>query len=345
MAHKRPICIGAGLVALDVILNGSPKTIPKISVGGSCGNVLSILSFLNWESMPIARLADNQATGELLADMDRWHMNLRFLKINHEGSTPIIIHRILKDREGKPVHRFEFRDPESKDWLPNFKGITINFAKEIVQSDVKADVFYFDRMNPGTLELAEYFRNKGTLIFFEPSSIKDEKLFLKCVALSHVVKFSGDRINDYQQRFPEAQTDLEIITLGKNGLSYRSKRSHSKTWKTIKPFILDNVIDAAGAGDWCSAGIISKIGIGGFNTLNKAKISQIKEALNYGQILGSLNCIFDGARGLMYQFNKAKISTLVKKTDTAKPRKVPDFAIPTESLIDISKQIQISELY
>ena len=83
MIRKKPICIGTGLVALDVILNGSPKTLPKLSVGGSCGNVLSILAFLDWKSLPIARLANNLATKELLTDFNRWNINDKFLKINN----------------------------------------------------------------------------------------------------------------------------------------------------------------------------------------------------------------------------------------------------------------------
>jgi len=345
MIRKKPICIGTGLVALDVILNGSPKTLPKLSVGGSCGNVLSILAFLDWKSLPIARLANNLATKELLTDFNRWNINDKFLKINNEGSTPIIIHRILRDQTDKPIHKFEFRNPERKEWLPHFKPITLYFAKEVIDHNIKADVFYFDRMNPGTVELATYYRNSGALIFFEPSSMKDEKLFTKCLSLAHIVKFSSDRIKHYKERYVTSHADLEIETRGKVGLAYRTVHSTKKQWKTIKPFLIDNIIDTAGAGDWCSAGIIAKLGAGGYTSFKAKKIIEVENALNYGQLLGGLNCTFDGARGLMYHFSKSQLSKFVNKVFENKETDLSSLKVSNQSQIDISKIIQISELY
>ena len=345
MAKKKPICIGTGLVALDVILNGNPKTLPKMSAGGSCGNVLSILAFLGWESLPVARLADNPATVELLSDFSRWHVNETFLKINDEGSTPIIIHRILKDAEGNPNHRFEFRDPESKDWLPNFKPITINFAREITEQVIQPQVFYFDRANPGTIELASHYRDKGALIFFEPSSIKDERLFSKSLSLSHVVKFSNDRIKDYKDRYKTSQTELEIETQGKDGIIYRTSKSKSNQWKRIKPFMVDKVVDTAGAGDWCSASIIMKLGVEGYSLFKSKSNHEIEDALNFGQLLAGLNCMFDGARGLMYHFSKTSLQRIVSGTFGKNEISFGDVSSFKKTIIDNSKRTSISSLY
>jgi fructokinase len=345
---KKPTCVGTGLVALDVILNGSPQTLPKISVGGSCGNVLSILGYLGWESTPIARLADNSATQELLSDFIRWHINTKFLKINNEGSTPIIIHRILKDKQGNPIHRFEFKDPETKAWLPQFKGITINFAQEIISQNLNADVFYFDRVNPGTVELAKYYRKKGTLVFFEPSSIKDERLFGECVGISNIVKFSSERISDFRKRFPKIKADLEIETLGKRGLAYRSKNNFQKNeWKMIDPSLISTIVDAAGAGDWCSAGIISKLGVPQCSSFQDWKITEIEDALNYGQVLGGINCCFDGARGIMYSLSKTQLDKYIKRwflNNFTQKISYPFIEFHTNN-IDISRQIKFSSLY
>jgi len=61
-----PICIGAGLVALDVVINGNPKIPLKLFAGGSCGNVLTILSFLNWDAFPVARLKKKRCVKEII---------------------------------------------------------------------------------------------------------------------------------------------------------------------------------------------------------------------------------------------------------------------------------------
>lgn len=342
-----PICIGTGLIALDVILNGSPQTIPKVSVGGSCGNVLSILSYLGWTSMPIARLAKNEASSELVTDLKRWNIDLKFLNISKEGSTAIIIHRILKDKKGEPIHKFEFKNPEKKgEWLPNYRPITINLANEIISTGIKPDVFYFDRMNPGTIELAQYFRNSGALIFFEPSSIKDEILLAKCLKIAHVFKFSSDRIPDFKQRFPKISVELEIQTNGSEGLFYRTTKSKNKNnWKKLKSFPTEKIVDAAGAGDWCSAGIIANLANGGYDAFNLKGVREIESALNYGQILGSLNCTLDGARGLMYQYSSSVLKRKVNKFHENKGPVIIRLNSSAQPIIDISKPISISSLY
>lgn len=342
--NRNLICFGAGLVALDVILNGSPKTLPKLSAGGSCGNVLSILGFLEWRSYPVARLANDQAGAELVLDLKRWDIHTDYISINEEGSTPIIIHRILKDKAGKPVHRFEFRDPVTKSWLPQFKAITKKVAAEVIHQNDNPQVFYFDRMNPGTLELAIHLKSKGTIIFFEPSSAKDLRQFEKFLGVADIVKFSHERIPDYKDRYSSIQCFLEIETLGTEGLVYRSKKSsHPDKWKTISGFQLNTIQDAAGAGDWCSAGIITTLCTEGQQGLYNAGIRQIEKALTFGQALGALNCLYDGARGLMYYYNSRELLSLV--THFLEKKIIDANDLITSPRIDISTKMNFSELY
>ena len=57
VASPRPVCAGTGLVALDIVFNGDSTVPPRMWAGGSCGNVLTILSYLGWQAVPLARLA------------------------------------------------------------------------------------------------------------------------------------------------------------------------------------------------------------------------------------------------------------------------------------------------
>jgi fructokinase len=292
--------VGIGLVALDVILNGTPDTPPKVSAGGSCGNVLSILSFLGWQSHPIARLKNNLAAQKLVQDLRRWNVNTDMLFQNEDGSTPIIIHRILKNKLGDPAHRFEFKVPNTNTWLPNFKPVIRTETESIKKSVPKAKVFYFDRVSRSALDLAKYYAEGGALIFFEPSSMSDDRLFKEALEISHIVKYSHDRLPNYSNIFPNNQCFLEIETLGSSGLKFRTIKSRNKSWHTLKAPELSNYIDSAGAGDWCTAAIIHSLGSKGIKGLHKMKITHITNALQKGQILGALNCKFFGARGLMY---------------------------------------------
>jgi sugar/nucleoside kinase (ribokinase family) len=304
---KIPRCIGTGLVALDVIVNGNPNTPAKVCAGGSCGNVLSILSFLGWDSKPIARLADNNATESLCEDLTRFDVNTSLISKSEDGSTPVIIHRILKDKFGNPKHKFEFKVPETGAWLPQFKPVLKISVNSIIEIQPTTEVFFFDRVSRSSLDLARYYKAKGALIVFEPSSIKNDNSYLEALELANITKFSNERVAYFDKDFPEPISDLEIQTLGKDGLKYRLKSSNKNEWTTIPPFLLNEVVDTAGAGDWCTAGIISQLGNSGAKSLLEANQVEIDSALNFGQALGALNCLFFGARGMMYKFDYATV--------------------------------------
>lgn len=304
----KSICVGTGLVALDIILNGSLSTTPKYQTGGSCGNVLTILSFLGWESYPIARLAKDVNSTKLINDLKNWKVKTKLLTKTSDGNTPVIIHRIIRNKKGQPIHRFEFREPDTGNWLPRYKPVLNSSVDKIKSKQPIPKVFYFDRINRGSIELAKYNRENGALIFFEPSSIGNINLFKECLRVTDIIKFSHERIRNYTELFPVQQTVLEIQTVGKDGLKYRyNMHQNSRKWIKLSPYKITNLIDSGGAGDWCSAGIIYKIGEKGRNSFLKKNEKKIEESLQFGQILGAINCFFDGARGAMYNLNKEQI--------------------------------------
>lgn len=303
-------CNGTGLIALDAILNGKPTTPAKLSAGGSCGNVLTILSFLGWVSNPIARLAQDKAAELLINDLRYWGVNAQLITKEEKGSTPIIIHRIFTDKFGLPKHRFEFRDPETKRYLPSYRPLISRKIQEKFESLPSSDVFYFDRVNRASIELAKYHKENGSTVVFEPSSFKDDKAFRECIETSDIIKFSNDRINNYRDVFPDSQSTLEIETCGKDGLLYRFK---SNGWKKVEGYHLEKVVDSAGAGDWCTSGIISQLGIGGISGLNSKHEDQIVDALRFGQLLGAINCCYDGARGIMYNLSKSSLDIVIQR--------------------------------
>jgi len=307
--HSSPVCIGAGLLALDVVLSDISKNCAQFLAGGSCGNVLTILSYLGWQSYPVARLSNNGASELLIDDLKTWKVKDDLLTFTEDGSTPIIIHRILRDKRGVAKHRFEFRNPEDGKYLPSFKPCLASSVPTILEKGIYPKVFYFDRINRASLDLAKEFKEKGSIIFFEPSSLKDEKAFKKCVEVADVIKYSHDRIPDYDSVFPKAQVLLEIETMGENGLRYR-KQEFDK-WINVHGFAINNVIDTAGAGDWCTAGIISTLFSQGDMHKNLVSDNLLKVAFQYGQILSALNCTYEGARGLMYALNKEKLNNFV----------------------------------
>jgi len=312
ITDRSSTALGTGLVALDVILNGAPTTPAKLCAGGSCGNVLTILSYLGWGSKPIARLADNNATQSLFKDFEQFGVDTSLMTISSDGKTPIIIHRILKDNDGNSQHKFEFKIPGTGKWLPMYKPVLANFVDTITEKQPKCEVFYFDRVSRSAIDLAKHYAKNGALIVFEPSSLKDDKQTLECLSLAHIIKFSSDRINNYSELFPEANAFLEIQTLGKEGLQYRLKSGKTQEWTKVPSFNFDNVKDAAGAGDWCTAGIISQLGKNGLASFLDSSEKRIVDSLKVGQALGGINCLFDGARGIMYNIDADMLNELLE---------------------------------
>ena len=290
-------------------MNGDPNTQPKFLAGGSCGNVLMILSFLGWNSYPIARLSNNQSTKLLLEDLTKNKININLISRSSDGSTPIIIHRILKGSENNPKHRYEFKIPKTNIWLPSFKPVLSSKVEELSTFSVNPKVFYIDRVSRSSIDLARHYKEKGALIFFEPSSIGDEKQFKECLLLSDIFKFSNDRIPKFKDIYPERQVPVEIETLGSNGLLYRTFKSKNNEWKLLPALYVDDAKDTAGAGDWCSAGIIHVL----FDNMKTPIFSNIttfklEQSIIFGQFLSALNCCFYGARGLMYNIKYQEIT-------------------------------------
>jgi len=316
---KKSVCIGAGLIALDVVINGNPNIPLKLFAGGSCGNVVTILSFFNWDSFPVARLKMNDASKKLLDDLSDWKVNTSLITMTPDGSTPIIIQRIKRDKNGNAIHTFQFRNPENGEWLPAYKPVLHSEVNYIIKKSPIPSVFYFDRVNRSSIDLAKYYKGKGAVIFFEPSSMSENKQFEECLNVADIIKFSNERINNYSDLFPDQRVPLEIETLGKEGLRYRfSHQLKSKQWINLTSYKISYVVDAAGSGDWFSAGVISKITTNGLKGFKNRNEKFILKALKYGQALGALNCFFDGARGLMYALNKEQVESLVRKLQRSK---------------------------
>src|ERR1035441_567329 len=72
-------------------------------------------------------------------------------------------------------------------------------------------------------------------------------------------------------------------------------------------------MDAAGSGDWCTAGILDKLGKSGLRGLRTINRNMLNSALAYGQALAAWNCRFEGARGGMYVESKLKFHSSVKQ--------------------------------
>ncbi len=310
-----PVCLGTGLIVLDIIFNGKKDLPPKLWAGGSCGNVLIILSYLGWQSYPIARLGKDPASQKIQEDMNRFNIILDFIENDEHVNTPMIVERISKGADGRPTHRFFLTCPNCGTWLPRYRPILLSTAKHLSYKMPKSQCFYFDRASPGAVELAMRAREAGALVVFEPPNSKEKSLFKKAVASSHLVKYSHDRICHNDEIIINNYPKLVVETLGSEGLRYKFLKDKNSTrqWKILPAYPVDDFHDAAGSGDWCSAGIIHMLGRYGGNRLENTGEKEIIEALQLGQAMAAINCWFEGPRGSMYNMEKPVFFNTIKR--------------------------------
>jgi sugar/nucleoside kinase (ribokinase family) len=304
---------GTGLVALDVVFSPGSKT-PQLWAGGTCGNVLTILGFLGWQAFPIARLAADSAASYVKADLSKWQVKDQFLHLEPTAETPIIVQKIKRNADGKVSHRFSCNCPECGAWLPSYRPVLATAAEQAAEAISKPKIFFMDRVSRGALLLAHSCAKKGALVMFEPSGFGDKKLFEEALQVAHIVKYSNDRI-DRMEGIARKSILLEIQTLGEDGIRYKSSLENCKTtgWEELKAIPVNDLMDAAGSGDWCTAGILDKLGKSGLRGLTTINRNMLNSALAYGQALAAWNCRFEGARGGMYVESKLKFHSSVKQ--------------------------------
>ena len=305
--------IGTGLIALDVVLNERRRVEPRLWTGGTCGNVMAILAYLGWPAYPVARVKSDSASRLIRRDLKRWRVDTRYMSLRPTTPTPIIIHQLRRTSRGENFHSFSRNCPDCGTRLPAFRPIPIASLDAAGPWPV-ADVFFADRVSPGILTLAEKCALSGALVVFEPSGIGDESLFERMLRVAHVVKYSNNRIDDIPTT-PLNCSYLEVQTLGNGGLRYRSGLAglSPKQWIHCEAYSVQSPVDTAGAGDWCTGGILHLLGRGGLKAFKRMTAARLQTAITFGQALASWNCGFEGARGGMYEQNQVQFRESVKK--------------------------------
>ncbi|MCC6908115.1 MAG: hypothetical protein IT430_09260 [Phycisphaerales bacterium] len=327
MRHRRtvssakPVVVGTGLVALDVVIADNVRSDPILCAGGTCGNVLTALAWLGWDAYPIARLRSDAASKRIIEDLKSWDVKLDFVSLSSCGSTPVVVQHNHENGNGERSHKFSRRCPVCGNWLPWYKAVRAATVPELTQRLPKANVFYFDRTSRGAVTLAQNARQDGALVVFEPSAESEPHLLKAALAVAHVVKVASDRTAGNEDILDATTPLLLIETLGASGLRYSRRRvGRKRSWKTLPAFSVTAFRDAAGAGDWCTAGIISKLGQLGPKGLEAASGAQVQAALRRGQAMAAWTCHYDGPRGGMYVETRKTFDRAVDDIQSGKSR-------------------------
>jgi fructokinase len=264
-------------------------------IGGSTGNVLSILAFLGWESLPLVNLGRDHVGATIHREFTKLGANMRHVRLDRALTSPL-----LYQFAGEPAEapRYSFACPVCGQARRFHENLVDSGGDEFARCAAESNVFFFDRVTAGTVRIAQAARAGGALVFFEPSSISaDQSLFDAALSSAHVVKYSADRIGELGNRLSSGF--IEIQTLGARGLRFR-KHSLAPDWVDLPSLRTSSVADTSGAGDWCTAGFLHALFAGREHTeVRDLSYNDIYRSLRLGQSIAALSVRHVGARGLM----------------------------------------------
>jgi len=164
-------------------------------------------------------------------------------------------------------------------------------ARELIDMDLSPDVFFFDRLNAGTILLAEHFATAGSLVVFEPSRPARADLTERALKVAHVIKHADNREAGVDDTTP-SPNQVWIVTGGAQGARFRVGRG---SWHTSPAFSYP-IVDTGGAGDWTTAGLVHALPHG-----TRRTVAAVGDALRWAQALAAVSCGAPGARGLARQ--------------------------------------------
>ena len=294
---KKLTCLGAGTFPLDNLQEKNGKDVKTIyqHVGGTCGNVMSILAWMGWHTLPAARLDDSEAGLLIKADLESYGCDTRLVCNAPDGGTTIldIIHKT--GRDGKPKTAYMAHSPRGGRFV-NHRFWTLKQAQALFDSlEEMPDVFFFDRCAPGNILLAQLFHERGVLVYYEPNEPVDRN-FLRAVATSDIVKFSNEKHPDVS--FTEGFTDkLFIQTLNEKGLRFKLR---AEGWMTIPPEHNPHAVDGEGAGDWTTSTFINELGHHHMLTFDRIHQPNVTHCLEEAQRVASMSVSYLGAKGLIH---------------------------------------------
>jgi len=319
-----PSVVGTGLIVLDVTVSAvTPAPAHPVWTGGTCGNVLAILSFLGWKSHAVGRIGNDAAGTCLLRDLLDSGVDSKNIDREAAG-TPIILHRVSVDRRGGVRHGYAFECPQCDRRYPSFRPVLVSRAEALAGVAGVASVFFFDRVSRGILDMAAAARKNDAIVVFEPSASSEEKQFVEAYEVSDVVKYARERRAKFDPWLEKAasrrRVPLEIETRGAEGLAFRLRGE--RRWRTREAMPVPYLRDASGAGDWLTAGFLYAAARDGGISKVLIEPEAVERALQVGEALAAFNCQFEGPRGAMYASDVDATTQMLNVVDARVRRKL-----------------------
>lgn len=303
---KTKSIVGLGFCGVDII---KAKNGDLLIPGGTCGNVISVLSSLNWNATILKK-----RNSDRLNDLANKLWNSVGVNVVEIGRTKYPLPRIVEIFDGLKNTQYSI--------CPHCGRILLNIAlpskKLLSHSGIDFscfDLFFFDRISDGTRYLLEIFKGFDRWTFYEPNSARNYAAWLENVASCDIVKFSDERISmkSYTRLVSDLNkqvhnTKIILITHSSRGFSYSisdGRKVSELTRVDVEQFT--DTVDASGAGDWLSAGFIDKLTEYCFRPRFSVEEEIVVEALYCGHNLAKTASKHVGALGNLFINNETKL--------------------------------------
>lgn len=277
---------GTGLTVLDRIYANGDLT--DEALGGSCGNVLLSLAMLHRNVVPLLMLGNDDEGGRLVTEFAQAGAVVDHIHLKAGARSPVIAQE-LDTASGH--HGFKFVCPKTSEEFPRYVPIGDSEVASAIHVLTQCNVFYADRLSSSILEAMKAARLSGAIVFFEPSHVDQDDLFLEALSIVSILKYSVDRLGD---KLDDLRYDcVRIVTHGASGLEVR--HDDSTVW--CSAIDAPSVLDTCGSGDMVSVGMIDWMLTSGVR-VEELNAWTLIDGIVAGQRLAAENCAFAGARGL-----------------------------------------------
>jgi fructokinase len=282
---------GTGFTVLDRVYAKRQKAFEAL--GGSCGNVLVSLAMLRRSVFPLLALGDDTVGNLLVEEFVRSGADTRYISRRLGVSTPILAQWLDPDAG---QHSFSFICPETEIELPRYCSVDESEVEEAKPALSSCAVFYTDRLNHSTFQAMQTAAQSGSIVFFEPSSIEDDELFDRAVALSSIIKYSAERLSHRVTTRNLKDGAIAVVTHGAGGLEVWQEGKNMWCAAIKAPLVRDT----CGSGDMVSVGIIDWILTNRRRGGAEPSLYDFQSGVVAGQRLAAINCAYTGARGIFF---------------------------------------------
>ena len=253
------VILGVGAVNLDehIVRTSDNTSYSECEVGGSCGNVLTLLSRCGWHAIPFLHIDDSETGQTIKKLLENEDADISQVHINPDADSVKItfIHELHSNEDSIDVIKCSGKGKQQINRiLPNGTEI-IDFLNQHI-SNIIPNCFYSDRLFPGINAVQDVIPQK-TIFYYEPNQMKDvisqQSVLDKCT----VIKFSAEKISPIYFDTIEIHNCIIICTKGAKGVSFKKGAGD---WIDVPANNSTTiVVDSTCAGDCFSASFIDSL--------------------------------------------------------------------------------------